>query len=191
RAGLGDDLEQYRNGQERVARERSDDARRTVPSLRGQTEKTEAKLKADRGKWLAELDKLALDLERDINSIARSGTDGGSKPSLKVDKPGRTSLDSEGIDRFIPYFDLTIGVLLMIGLLVRPVALVAAAFLASVVASQWPGSYGAMPTYYQAVEMFALLALAAVNAGQCAGLDRILSSLFSLCCGPKTKTNVK
>ena len=186
-AGLGDDLEQYRNGVERVARERSDDARRTVPSLRGQTEKTEAKLKADRGKWLAELDKLALDLERDINSIAG----GSSKPRLKVDKPNRRPLDSEGVDRFIPYFDLTIGVLLMIGLFVRPVAVVAAAFLASVVASQWPGSYGAMPTYYQAVEMFALLALAALNAGQCAGLDRVASSLFSLCCGPQSKTNVK
>ena len=197
--GLGDDLDQYEKGLERRERERADLARREVPSLRGQSEKTETKLKADRGKWLSELDKLALDLERDMLQIgtregqprAEGAVVGASVARLKVDKPGRRPLDSEGIDQFIPYFDLTIGVLLMIGLFTRPVAVVAAGFLASVVASQWPGAYGAMPTYYQAVEMFALLALAALQAGRCGGLDAVVSGLWSCCCGPRVPAGTK
>ena len=46
-----------------------------------------------------------------------------------------------------------------------------ALFLASVVATQWPGAEGAMPTYYQVVEMLALLVVAATGAGRFAGLD--------------------
>ncbi|HND53659.1 MAG TPA: DoxX family protein, partial [Pirellulaceae bacterium] len=163
-------------------------ARSEVPSLRGQSEKIETKLKADRGPWLAELDKLAKDLERDMNQLVPTPEQRASRKPLVIGKPGRRFMDSEAVDGFIPYFDLTIGILLIVGFGARWVSLVAAAFLASVVLSQWPGSYGAMPTYYQAVEMFALIWLAAADAGKFAGIDGIVGPLLARCCKPKTVT---
>ncbi len=168
--GWQDDINEYRQGLERREANRADPARWQVASLRGQSEKIEAELKAKRGPWLAEVDRLGKDLERDIAAVATPEQRAAAGP-LEVFKPGRRSLDSEAVDKIIPCFDATLGILLVLGLFTRPASLVGAAFLASVVASQWPGSYGAQPTYYQAIEMCALLVLAAANAGRVAGLD--------------------
>ena len=91
------------------------------------------------------------------------------------------------MDRVVPWFDVAIGVCLILGLLTRPAAILGAMFLASVCASQWPLSPGAMPIYNQAVEMLALLALAAIGAGRFAGLDYFCCGLKAICCpGKKT-----
>jgi len=153
---------------------------RDVTVLKGQADKLEAKIKADRGPWLAEADKLSKDVERDINELATP--EQRKRGDVKVIKPGRRWLDSEAIDRGIPYFDLAIGVLLILGLFTRLASLAGAAFLASVVLSQFPGSAGAVPSYYQAIEMVAMLCLAAVGAGQFAGLDVVLTAMWSKCC---------
>jgi hypothetical protein len=50
-------------------------------------------------------------------------------------------------------------------------ALAGAAFLASVCASQWPGSPNAAPIYFQLDVTFALLVLAAIGAGRYLGID--------------------
>jgi hypothetical protein len=66
------------------------------------------------------------------------------------------------------------------------------------VGTQWPGSPGAIDTYYQVIEMFAMLVLAAFGAGRFAGLDFFFEWLWLRCCkrtcgapkqGPKTENN--
>jgi uncharacterized membrane protein YphA (DoxX/SURF4 family) len=168
--GRADDIDEYFKGLKRAEANRADPPRWQVASLRGQSEKIEYELKAKRGPWLAEIDRQGKDLERDIAEVATS-EQRAAAGTLAVFKPGRRFLDSEAVDKIIPCFDATLGILLVLGLFTRPAALVAAAFLTSVVASQWPGAYGAQPTYYQAVELCALLVLAAANAGRVAGLD--------------------
>lgn len=182
---IKDDLAEYQKGLERNERNQKDAARTQVPSLKGQTEKWETKLKGDRGRWLATVDSLSKELQRDIEGIATS--EQRARGQLAMVKPGRKAFDSETFDHYIPYFDFTIGVLLVLGLAVRPAACAGAMFLATVVATQWPGTPGAMPVYYQAVECCALLALAGINAGKIAGLDTLVSYCCGRCCGAKAK----
>ena len=99
--------------------------------------------------------------------------------SHEVDVAGRKFMDSETVDRIIPWFDATIGVLLIVGLATRPAALVAAAFLVSVVVSQWPTATDSIATWPQVIEALGLLVVAAAGAGRFAGLDAICSVV---CC---------
>lgn len=78
------------------------------------------------------------------------------------------------INNFIPWFDLVIGVLLILGLFTRFASLMGAGFLASVIATQPPWIPGTTPTYYQAIELFALLVIFATCAGRLGGLDFFL-----------------
>ena len=111
----------------------------------------------------------------------------GSHPAALTVESGDTVV-TETLDAVVPYFDLTVGVLLIIGLFTRPAALVAAAFLASVFFSQFPPTPGPGSTYYHLVEMLALLVLAAVGAGRFLGIDYLFGGLKALCCPSKTAT---
>ena len=97
-------------------------------------------------------------------------------------KVASRAFDSNFVDRWIPYFDIIVGACLILGLFTRPAALAGGLFLLSVCLSQWPLAYGATPIFYQGVEMLALFFLAAIGAGQFAGLDFILSGLWRTCC---------
>jgi uncharacterized membrane protein YphA (DoxX/SURF4 family) len=66
---------------------------------------------------------------------------------------------------------MSVGILLMIGLLTPLASWAAALFLISVILSQMPGYPGAEPTYYQAIECLACITLACTDAGRYAGLD--------------------
>jgi uncharacterized membrane protein YphA (DoxX/SURF4 family) len=92
------------------------------------------------------------------------------------------------MDWIIPYFDLTIGICLIVGLLTRTAAVLGGLFLLSVCAAQWPGYPGAAPIYYQAVEMLALFALAANGAGKWASVDALFGCCRTWCCPPKVET---
>jgi uncharacterized membrane protein YphA (DoxX/SURF4 family) len=124
-------------------------------------------------------------LEKDLNDLAREEQAG--RGVLRLGKPGRHLLDSVFIDQIIPYFDLLVGACLILGLFTRVSALAGAGFLASIVATQWPGAAGALPTYYQVIEMLGMLVLAAFGAGRFAGLDFFLDLLCRRCCPPKTE----
>ena len=160
------------------------DPSRNLASLQTHDAKINAELMKMRGELLPTIDGLWADFEDALNAIAtpeqyqRHGR-------LDISKPGRRMLDSVTMDAIIPYFDLAIGVCLILGLLTPVAALLAAAFLASVCLSQWPLSSGAIPIYYQAVEMLALLVLAATGAGRFLGIDYFLGGLKSWCCPPK------
>jgi hypothetical protein len=106
-----------------------------------------------------------------------------------VVKTGQSFGDSEMADRVVPWFDAAIGVCLILGLLTRPAAILGAIFLASICLSQWPLTPGAAPIYNQAIEMLALLVLAAVGAGRFLGLDYFLSCAYGACFGARRTPN--
>jgi uncharacterized membrane protein YphA (DoxX/SURF4 family) len=75
---------------------------------------------------------------------------------------------------------ILVGIFLLCGLFTRFWSLIGVGFLMSVVTSQWPGWTGATPTYYQVVEIFALLVLCATAAGRYAGLDFFVDAGFKM-----------
>jgi uncharacterized membrane protein YphA (DoxX/SURF4 family) len=83
-------------------------------------------------------------------------------------------LDTTVIDPLVPYFDMTVGLCLLLGFFTPVAALAAAGFLGSVFLSQYPPAAGPMSTYYQLVECMACLVLAGTGAGRFAGLDFFL-----------------
>jgi uncharacterized membrane protein YphA (DoxX/SURF4 family) len=176
-----DEMIKYFYGLERRDKNRQDAARRQVPSLRGQSDTIEQELTMKRGPWLAQVDKLWKGYARDMNAIAVEEQAAGGP--VKLAWPGRGMLfglmDNLTIDRIIPTFDTVVGALLILGLGTRIAALAGAGFLFSICLTQWPGAPGALPIYYQAIEMVALLVLAAVAAGQFAGLDFIIHRFYS------------
>lgn len=194
----GEDIDEYFLGLERrdkyrgwAADESPEDlskakAMTEVPSLRGQLNSIEGDLKKKRDGWLRAIDTIWANYERDMNALAND--EQKSSGPIKLTRVGRRTLDSVTVDRFIPYFDLTIGVLLILGLFTRFAALGGALFLGSVVLSQWFLAPDAGPTIYQAVEMFALLAIAGVGAGRFAGLDFFISAALRKCCPPKQES---
>jgi hypothetical protein len=177
------EVEEYQNGLVRRSKNLTDSARTEVTSLKGQLARMDGDMASLRRDLVPPIDQLWLGYERDINAIATDEQRRGGPQSIP--KPGRRFLDSESIDGIIRYFDVTIGVLLILGLFTRPTAIVGACFLASVIASQWPGSSGAVPVWPQFIEMLGLVVLAAFGAGQVAGLDRFLSPICRWCCRPK------
>jgi uncharacterized membrane protein YphA (DoxX/SURF4 family) len=82
------------------------------------------------------------------------------------------------INTMVKWTVILVGIFLMLGLFTRFWSIVGVGFLCSVISSQWPGWYGAEPTYYQVVELCGLLVLAATNAGRFAGLDFFLDIFY-------------
>lgn len=180
------DIQEYEYGLERKQANAAEKGRK-LASFEKHDSRINTELMSKRMPWQTEIDKIWKGLEKDINGIADQG-DLAGRGYLKIDKPGRKLLDSETFDRFIPYFDMTLGVLLVAGLFTRFAASIAAAFLATVIASQWPFAPTSMPTGYQQVEMCALLVLATIGAGRYAGLDAIFGNCCSCFCRKKTET---
>jgi uncharacterized membrane protein YphA (DoxX/SURF4 family) len=195
------EIDEYKYGLER--RElNAEDASRKLDSLKKHDARIATELNAKRMPWQSDIDKIWAGLERDINDLADSSHIDGdphkplmsSRGYLKIgDRPGHRALDTMTLDRYVPYFDMTIGVLLVAGLFTRVAASLAAAFLATIVASQWPFASDAISTGYQQVEMCSLLVLATIGAGRYAGLDALLGACCSWCCrrpsGGESATN--
>jgi uncharacterized membrane protein YphA (DoxX/SURF4 family) len=157
------------------------DPARQLASLRAHDARIAGDLRKLASELLPPIDQMWQDLENELNALA---TDAQYQRHgrLAIVKPGRRWLDSEAMDRIVPYFDLAVGGLLVVGLLARWAALAGAVFLGAVCLSQWPLAPGAAPIAYQAVEMAALLVLAAVGAGRYLGLDVVVGGLKRLCC---------
>ena len=128
-----------------------------------------------KGQLLSQVDALWKNVETDFNNVATSEQRQAAGGPLPIGKLSVHGPSSECVDVIIPWFDLIVGVCLILGLFTRTAAVLAGLFLASVCASQWPGYPGAAPIYYQSVEMLALFALAAVGAGKVASIDALMS----------------
>ncbi|QDU98050.1 DoxX [Lignipirellula cremea] len=172
-----DDIDQYFSGLGRRHALREDPVRHEVASLKGQRMTIESDLKKAAGPWLREVDTLWNGLERDLNDIATEDQK-QRFGFLPIQRPGEASVGISTINRIIPWFDTIIGGLLIVGLFTRAAAIAGAAFLLSVVLSQFPLAYDASSTIYQFNLMLALLVLAATGAGRYLGLDFLLHSLW-------------
>ncbi|MFO7906752.1 MAG: DoxX family membrane protein [Planctomycetota bacterium] len=172
-----DDVVSYFHGLRRRDANRENPARREVESLRAQSEKIEAELATARAPWLAQVEKLWESYEKALNEIATP--EQRERGRVALAKPAVGLLDTNTIDRIVPYFDAIVGALLILGLFTRIAALAGAGFLFSIVLTQWPGAPGAEPVHYQAIEMLGMLVLAAMAAGQYAGLDYVLYGFWS------------
>jgi uncharacterized membrane protein YphA (DoxX/SURF4 family) len=173
----GEDIVKYFHGLDRRDANRQQAALREVTSLREQAEKIESDLSSERTGWLKQIDQLWASYDRALNNIA-TGPQREAGTS-RLPKPAVGLLDTNTIDRIVPYFDALVGVLLILGLFTRLAALAGAGFLFSIILTQWPGAPGAQPVYYQTIEMLGMLVLAAVAAGQFAGLDYVLYGFWS------------
>ena len=145
-----------------------------VASIREQVDTIRGDRNKKVGQWTGEVTAIWDSLENQINAIAGVGP---SKKMFPVHRPFAQKLSKlQVIDKFIPWFDLVVGVLLILGLFTRLASLAGAGFLASVIATQPPWIPGTTPTYYQSIELFALLVIFATCAGRIGGLDFFLHS---------------
>ncbi len=144
-----------------------------VDSLRQQTDTiVKDRYRKTQG-WIRQVSAIWDALENEVDNLAvdRLAT---QKP-LRIHRPfDQETSKLKLINQFIPWFDLTVGLLLLIGLFARVAAVAGGTFLASVIATQPPWVSGAKPVFYETVEMFALFLLAAIAAGRYGGLDYFL-----------------
>lgn len=171
-----DKILEYFHGLDRRKAIRADAARQSVESLRGQSDKTESELTAAAAPWLAQINGLWRGYDDALNALA---TPEQQANRLQLGKLSPGFLNTNLIDKVIPWFDTLVGALLIVGLCTRLASLAGAGFLFSIVLTQWPGYPGTQPTYYQTIEMLGMLVLAATAAGQFAGLDFVLCSYWS------------
>lgn len=179
------DIAEYQQGLARRDQYLREPGRSGVASLHVQIDKIDGELKAKRRELVGPIDQMWKNYEAELLALATP--EQRSLGPVTLGRPGRRFMDSKTIDRWIPYFDLTIGLLLMLGLFTRVAATVGAVFLLSVIASQWPGSPGAVPAWPQFVEALGLLVVAATAPimGSVAGTDFFLGLLRGWCCGTK------
>jgi len=164
-------IEEYKNGIARIASLERDETRSRVSSLRKQRDDIELKWKSLVKPALYDIDQVTLSLEKKINAIATDAQRQEGKLSAMLSLPSSSPIDVRLVDKILPIFDMSVGILLMLGLLTPVAGLAAGIFLASVVLTQFPGSHGSQPTYYQAIEMVGCFFLAFSDAGRYAGLD--------------------
>ena len=178
-------IEEYKNGFDRIATLQSDTSRSKVESLRRQQDDIEGKWRALGRPILSEIENTMPEMINRLNAIA-TDEQANPKPEKPPEKDAKGNpirkrvefkFEGEGpisvktVDKIIPYFDMSIGILLILGLLTPVAGLAAGLFLASVVVSQFPGFPGTLPTYYQAIEMLGCFVVAFADAGRYAGLD--------------------
>lgn len=146
-----------------------------VDSLRSQRDAIQtARYQKVRG-WKAEIDAIWDSFESQINALALDKQT--ALAPIKVHRPfAQDQSKLRWINAFVPWFDLTVGVCLILGLFTRTAAILGAGFLASVILSQPPWVPGAAATQYQIVEFAAMLLIAVSVAGQIVGLDFFWSS---------------
>jgi uncharacterized membrane protein YphA (DoxX/SURF4 family) len=171
-AGADEEIFKYRQSVERVENMRQSPMWTQVTSLRGQKERIEAERLRDVRPALSSIDAIWKQYERQLNGMVEPAQLQAAG-YLYFNRPGEGLMSVSVVDRIVPIFDMSIGILLMLGLLTPLASWAGALFLLGVVLSQMPGYPGTQPTYYQAIEALALVVLATTDAGRYAGLDFI------------------
>lgn len=145
-----------------------------VEAIRDQVDSIESDRLGKLNGWYAEVESIWDSYENEINNLAVGPQ--LEEGRLAIHRPHDQPTSSlKLIDQFIPWFDTIVGILLILGLFTRFASLSAALFLGSVILSQPFWIPDAKPTYYESVELFALLVLFATCAGRYAGLDFFFS----------------
>ena len=145
-----------------------------VPSLRGQYAEIRSDLDKKRNQWIAEIEKIWDGLENDINGLAIDEQQ--SRGPVVLSRPYQPkSSRIEFINKFIPWFDMIVGGLLIVGLFSRLASLAGGLFLLTVILTQPFWLPGSAPTFYQSIELAGLVVIFATCAGRYGGLDGIIS----------------
>jgi uncharacterized membrane protein YphA (DoxX/SURF4 family) len=148
-----------------------------VESLRGQIDTIESDRSKKLKGWKKEIADMWSSLERQVNDLAVA--DQAERAELPLERsyaPSDSNLSL--INRIIPWFDVIVGSLLILGLFTRLASLAGAGFLLSVLATQPFWVPGSDPTYLYMIEFAALLVIFATCAGRNFGLDYFVHSIF-------------
>ena len=171
------DLEEYALGRARIAKLETEAQEKAVrdgvASLGGQRDTIRREWKQKAAPALAQIDSIWANYETDQNALA-TGQQAEASPYYRLVRPRTERIDTSVIDRFVPYFDIAIGLCLLLGFFTPLAALAAAGFLGSVFLSQFPPTTGPGSSNYQLIECMACLVLAATGSGRFAGLDYFL-----------------
>jgi len=157
---------------ERLDAANNDAGLREVEFRRNWINAKEAELRKKSGPWFQQVREIRDSLADDLFRIHAAGSTMPRKKIVFPD-PGYSPIDT-----IITWVTFLVGVCLVLGLFTRVASIAGALFLFSVILTQPPWIPEAADTYYQMVEMFALLVLAAAAAGRYAGLDFILHSFW-------------
>ena len=168
-----DAMAAYKNGMAAIERAKQDLATSSLPSLRAHVARNRAELRSEEAEWVERLRGYGQTFAFELHALCDEQQRAHGEYPIEASRIGW--LSSTAVDAVVPYFDLTVGALLVVGLFVRPAAMLGALFLLSVVATQPPWVAESTGTYYECIEMASMLVLAAVGAGRFAGLDVFLS----------------
>ena len=169
-AGAEEEIYKYWESTQRLADMESSQTWTEVSSLSGQRQKIIRDREADVNDAIGSVEAIWHQYEDEINAIA-TGDQLKYSGKFVIRRPNEGFITAELADKFIPIFDMAVGILLIVGLLTPLASWSAALFLISVVLSQMPGYEGSADTYFQAVEALACIVLATTDAGRYAGLD--------------------
>ena len=168
----GEDIEKYWMELNQLDKAKQDPTTRNVAYQREWIASKESELRGKVKPWLRDMARLSQSFAEDIHDVATEEQQRRSVPAMY--DAGSMWL----INTMVKWTVILVGIFLMLGLCTRFWSIVGIGFLCSVISSQWPGWYGAEPTYYQVVELCGLLVLLATNAGRFAGLDFFLDTLY-------------
>ena len=165
----------YLKSREALEEKKKDPMTVALPSFAKHVERNEQETSQLPGGLVAPVQEFWRSLESQLNGIR------GEEQSRQDDFPILTKggwLSIETVDRFIPWFVLTVGTMLLIGLFTRRAALSGAGFLFMVMANQPPWISGPIPIHSELIEALGLIVLAGTRAGRFAGLDFFFDLLF-------------
>jgi len=144
-----------------------------VESLRGQSAIVRRDRAAEAATWFAEVETIWDNLEDSINELAID--DQRARGRISIERPYRPAHSIQAwLDRIVPWFDVVVGGLLVIGLFTPLAGSAAALLLAGVIASQPPWIAGAAPTMLHLIELAAALVIVTTRAGRFGGFDVFL-----------------
>lgn len=185
------DIREFNLAKDRLAKLDDDPSRDGVDTLYGQRESIRKDVKSLGEPILAQIDALWAIYEDEQNSIL-SQADREGIDRLKLGKPPIGRMDSVRINQIVPYFDIAIGLCLLLGFFTPVASLAAAGFLAMVFVSQYPPVTGPSSSIYQLIECMACLVLAGTAAGRFAGLDYFVHLwIRKVFCAPAEGANAK
>ena len=171
------DLEEFVLGRDRMKKLDTDvretEVREGVASLGGQRDTIRKEWTGKAAPALKQINTIWENYEATQNGVATPEQQ-DAMPSMHLPKPRTARIDTSVIDGIVPYFDMTIGLCLLLGFFTPVAALAAAGFLGSVFLSQYPPATGPSSSNYQLIECMACLVLAGTGAGRFAGLDYFL-----------------
>lgn len=186
------ELEEYELGRERMKLLDTDKQERAirdgVSSLGGQRETIRKEWIGKAKPALKQIDTVWDNYEAAQNALATPEQLEANGP-LRLVKPRTNRMDTSVIDGLVPYFDIAVGLCLLLGFFTPVAALAAAGFLGSVFLSQYPPVTGPGSSNYQLIECMACLVLAGTGAGRFAGLDYFFHLIVRKNCSPNLATD--